>query len=98
MAAYVIFDVVSAEVDQMTGYLEKATASLEAFGGKVIVASNEVDVREGDWHPKRIVIIAFATMAKAQGWYESPHYREALPIRLQANRGEDKMVIVPGLA
>jgi uncharacterized protein (DUF1330 family) len=96
MAAYVIFDSVSVHPDQMTSYGEKAIASLEAFGGKLIAASNDIDAREGDWHPDRIVIIEFPTMAKAQGWYESPKYQEVLPIRLKANR--DKMVIVPGAA
>ena len=93
MAAYVIFDIVS--VHQMTGYREKAIASIEAFGGKIIAASNEIDAREGDWHPDRIVMIEFSTLAKAQDWYESLEYQEILPIRLKANR--DKMVIVPGL-
>ena len=96
MAAYVIFDSVSVHPDQMSGYWEKAIASLEAFGGKLIAASNDVDAREGDWQPERIVIIEFPTMAKATGWYDSLDYQEVLPIRLKANR--DKMVIVPGVA
>lgn len=95
MAAYMIFDVVSVHPEQMTGYRDKAIASLEAFDGKIVAASNEVDAREGDWHPDRILIIEFPTMEKAQGWYESPEYQEVLPIRLKANR--DKMVIVPGV-
>ena len=96
MAAYVIFDAVPVDPDQMKGYGEKAIASLEAYCGKIISATNDIDAREGDWHRERIVIIEFPTMAKAQGWYESPEYREVLPIRLKASR--DKMVIVPGLA
>lgn len=96
MAAYVIFDSVSIHPDQMTGYGEKAIASIEAFGGKLVAASNDIDAREGDWHPERIAIIEFPTMTKARAWYESPKYQEVLPIRLNAN--QDKMVIVPGVA
>ena len=95
MPAYVIFDVVSVHPEQMTGYREKAISSLEAFGGKFIARSSDIDVREGDWHPKRVLIIEFPSMADAQGWYESPEYQEVLPIRLKANR--DKMIIVPGV-
>ena len=95
MPAYVIFDVVSVHPEQMTGYREKAIASLTAFGGKIVAASNDVDVREVDWHPTRVLIIEFPSMANAQGWYESPEYQEVLPIRLRANR--DKMIIVPGV-
>lgn len=96
MAAYVIFDSVSVHPVQMEGYRERAIASIEAFGGKVIAASNEIDAREGDWRPDRIVIIEFPTMAKTQGWYESPEYQEVLPIRLHLKANRDKMVIVPG--
>ncbi len=96
MAAYVIFDIVSVHPEQMTGYSEGAIASLEAYGGKIIVASNDIDAREGDWHPERIAIIEFPTMERAQTWYESPEYQKVLPIRLKAHR--DKMVIVEGLS
>lgn len=96
MAAYVIFDILSVHPEQMTGYGDKAIASLEAHGGKIIAASNDIDAREGGWHPQRIVIIEFPTMERAQAWYESPQYQEVLPIRLKAHR--DKMVIVEGLS
>ena len=36
MAAYVIFDILSVHPEQMTGYGDKAIASLEAHGGKII--------------------------------------------------------------
>ena len=96
MAAYVIFDIVSVHPEQMTGYGEGAIASLEPYGGNLIVASNEIDSREGDWHPERIAIIEFPTLEKAQALYESPEYQKVLPIRLKAHR--DKMVIVEGLS
>ena len=95
MTAYVIFEIKSLHPEPMAGYGEKAIASLEAHGGEIIVASNDIDAREGDWHPERIAIIAFPSMAKAQAWYESPEYQEVLPLRLKANR--DKMIIVDGL-
>jgi len=96
MAAYVIFDSVSVHPEEMKDYGAKAVASLEAFGGKLVAASNDIDTREGDWRPERVVIIEFPTMAQAQAWYDSPAYQEVLPLRLKANR--DKMVIVPGVA
>lgn len=95
MTAYVIFDIISLHPEQMADYGEKAIASLKPFDGKLVAASSEVDSREGGWRPERIAIIEFPTMAKAQGWYESPAYQEVLPLRLKAHR--DKMVIVPGL-
>ena len=92
MAAYVIFDITPVHPEQMTGYSEGAIASLETYGGRIIVASNDIDAREGGWHPQRIAIIEFATMERAQAWYESPVYQKVLPIRLKAHL--EKMVIV----
>lgn len=95
MAAYVFFDVVSVHPERMTGYRDKAIASMKAFGGKLVAATNNIDCREGDSHPSRIVMLEFPSMENARAWYESPAYQELLPIRLSAN--EDKMVIFEGL-
>jgi uncharacterized protein (DUF1330 family) len=96
MGAYVFFDAVSVHPEQMTGYREKALASVAAFGGKLVAATNNIERREGDWQPARIVMLQFPSMDAARAWYESPEYQEVLPIRLSANK--DRMVIFEGLA
>ena len=50
---------------------------------------------EGDWRPKRIVIVEFPSMEKAKAWYNSPAYQEILPFRL--NNTDDKFIFVDGL-
>ena len=94
MVVYVIFDSIPGPSDQMKGYPDKAVASVETFNGKITAYSSDIDTREGDWYPDRIVVIEFPDMARAQEWYESAEYQEILPIRLKVNR--DKVVIVPG--
>jgi uncharacterized protein (DUF1330 family) len=79
----------------MSGYRDKALASVKAFGGKLVAATSNIDCREGDWHPARIVRLEFPSMETARAWYDSPEYQEVLPIRLDANK--DKMVIFEGL-
>jgi uncharacterized protein (DUF1330 family) len=49
MAAYVFFDVVSVHPERMSGYREKALASVKAFDGKLVAATDNIDCREGDW-------------------------------------------------
>ena len=95
MAAYVFFDAVSVHPERMSGYRDKALASIKAFDGKLVAATGNIESREGDWHPTRIVMLEFPSMEKARAWYESPEYQEVLPIRLGANK--DKMVIFEGL-
>ena len=95
MAAYVLFDVVSVHPERMNGYRDKAFASIAAFGGRLVAATSEIDCREGDWRPARVVMLEFPSMERARAWYDSPAYQEVLPIRLAANR--DRMVIFEGL-
>ena len=96
MSAYMIFDVKSVNRGEaMEEYREKAVEMIPRFGGKIIVASNDVDAREGDWEPDRILIIEFPSIDDARALYESSEYQEILPIRLKAN--QDKMVIVEGM-
>ena len=95
MAAYVFFDVISVHPERMSAYRDKAYASIKAFGGKLVARTNNIDCREGDWHPTRIVMLEFPSMENARAWYDSPEYQEVLPIRLDANR--DKMVIFEGV-
>lgn len=96
MSAYVIIDSKSVNPDEaMDEYRQKAGATLKAHNGKMIAASTEIDAREGDWTPERMLIIEFPSIDAARAWYDSPEYQEVLPIRLRAN--QDKLVIVEGL-
>jgi len=40
-----------------------------------------VDVREGGWSPRRLVILEFPTLTRAQAWWESPEYAPAKALR-----------------
>jgi uncharacterized protein (DUF1330 family) len=95
MPAYVFFDVVSVHPERMSGYRDKAFASVKAFDGKLVAATENIDCREGVWRPTRVVMLEFPSMQKARAWYDSPEYQEVLPMRLSAN--EDKMIIFEGL-
>ena len=101
MAAYVIFDVPpGGGTEAMKPYREKAFDTLIPYGGRPIVRTNDIDVREvrpdKAWVPTRLLIIEFPTLSAARAWYESPEYQAVLPLRLNA-RGQDNMVIVEGV-
>jgi uncharacterized protein (DUF1330 family) len=78
MAGYVIFDVGPSDRDAMKPYLEKAFDTLRAHGGRVIVSTSNIDVRESrhglGWKPTRLFIAEFPSMKAARSWYESPEY------------------------
>jgi uncharacterized protein (DUF1330 family) len=53
-----------------------------------------VEVKEGGWQPKRLVVLEFASMDQARKWYHSPEYAPALALRLKAARS--KVLLVEG--
>ena len=94
MAAYVIGDVEVTNPELMGEYAGKAGTTVEAHGGKAIVLGGESETVEGDWQPKRLVVLEFSDMAAAKAWYNSPEYQQLLPMRLQASNGN--VIIIEG--
>ena len=50
---------------------------------------------EGDWRPKRIVVLEFEDLEAVKRWYDSPEYREAR--RLREGAATLQAVAVEGL-
>src|SRR5829696_2859652 len=60
-------------LEAMKPYREKAFDTLIPYGGKPIVRTDHIEVREvrheKAWTPTRLLIIEFPTLAAAQAWY-----------------------------
>ncbi len=84
MAAYIIFDV--EDTDKLEGttlgdeYVKLAGESLVPLQSKAIVHGGMVEVLEGDWEPKTLVMLEFESMEQARQWYKSPAYAKAVDI------------------
>lgn len=95
MPAYLISQI---DVHDKVGYEEYRKlvgASLAKYGGKFIARGGRMDVLEGDWNPKRVVICEFESLERARAWYESPEYRPAMEIRQKTS--DAKIIVVDGL-
>jgi uncharacterized protein (DUF1330 family) len=95
MPAYLITEI---EVTDPAGYEQyraRVGQSLQAYGAKFLVRGGDIEVLEGDWQPKRIVMCEFESLAKAREWYNSDLYRELKQIR-QGNASM-KIIAVEGL-
>jgi uncharacterized protein (DUF1330 family) len=95
MAAYIIVEI---EVTDPVGYEEYknlAGATVEKYGGKYIVRGGKTEVLEGDWNPKRIVVLEFPTMERAKEWLNSPVYRE--PRKMRHRTAKTNMLVVEGV-
>jgi uncharacterized protein (DUF1330 family) len=67
-------------------YLERIDATLAPFEGRFVVHGATPDVLEGEF-PGHLIVIGFPTRAQAEAWYNSPAYREILPLRLENSTG-----------
>ena len=84
MSAYVILDITVTDLDLFEEYKNLAPATIEAYGGKCLARGGQAEALEGDWSPNRIVILEFKSSEVAKQWLNSPEYREARSMRLQA--------------
>jgi uncharacterized protein (DUF1330 family) len=68
-------------------YRPLAAAAVAAFGGRFLVRGGEPRTLEGDRALQRVVVLEFDSVARAEEWYRSKQYQEALAIRLRASIG-----------
>lgn len=93
--AYYISEFELADPEGIKPHSEQVEATFAPFTGRYLVRGGDTASLEGD-QPKRIVMIAFDSMAQAQAWYDSPAYRAIRPIRLQS--AKSRVYIVEGAA
>ncbi len=95
MAAYIIFDVEVTDPTLADDYLKLANESLTPFQSKTIVHGGVVEVLEGDWEPKTLVMLEFESMEQARQWYKSPAYAKAKDILHRA--ASSNVILVEGV-
>jgi uncharacterized protein (DUF1330 family) len=66
MAAYVIVDVDVHDPDAYEEYRRQTPATIDAYGGRFLVRGGATSVLEGNWTPKRVIVIEFPSVARAK--------------------------------
>jgi uncharacterized protein (DUF1330 family) len=87
--------IVHLEVLDPTAYAEYSKAvpaTIAAHGGRFLVRGGAVEVLEGEFMPKRVVVLEFPDVDTAKGWYRSPEYAPLIAMRKRAARGSFYMV------
>ncbi len=96
MAAYIISDVTIHDEANANNYRERAARAIAQHGGKYLARAGAIEVLEGTWSPRAIVIVEFPDMERARKWYHSAEYAEALAFR-DAALSRD-LILVEGMA
>jgi uncharacterized protein (DUF1330 family) len=95
MPAYLIVETDITDPEQYEQYKAASPAAIAAAGGRFVVRGGELAVLEGDWSPKRLVVVEFDDLETARRFYESPEYQEA--IKLREGAASLNMVAVEGV-
>ena len=85
MAAFLMADVAVPDMEayRASGYLEAAPRIAAKFGGVYRMRGGRFDILEGEWVPRRMVMIEFPTMEDLLGFYECAEYRPFRGMRRQ---------------
>ena len=96
MPAYVIGEVEVGDPQAYQEYSKRVPETIAKYGGKFLVRGGAVEPKEGDWNPKRVVVLEFPTMEMARTWYHSPEYDPVLRMRLKAAKA--RLILVEGVS
>jgi len=81
MAAYVIVDIDVKDKEGYEEYKKLAAQSVVAYHGKYLARGGTTERIEGNWQPKRLVVLEFESLAEAKAWWHSETYEVAKQLR-----------------
>lgn len=96
MTAYVIFDVDIHDVPRYQEFIHKVKPALEAAGGRYLARGGAHRVYEGDWTPRRIVLLEFPSVQAWEDFYHGPVYQGLKALRDECSTA--RLISVDGLA
>lgn len=96
MPAYVIVDIEVTDPEGYKEYVKIAPATVAQYGGCYLARGGHTEVLEGDWQPKRLVILEFPSVDQAKAWLNSPEYAPARALRHRY--AHSNMVVIEGMA
>ena len=95
MSAYVIFDVEIRDMVRYQDFMKAVKPAIEAAGARYLARGGAHTVHEGDWQPRRIVVLEFPSIASWERFYTGP-YQAFKAIRDECSSA--RLVSVEGLA
>jgi len=91
---YVIAEVEVQNKEAFEEYRKLVPATLEPYGGRFVIRGGKVETMEGDWTPKRIVVLEFPDFERAREWWASEAYAE--PKRMRQRAAKTNLILVEG--
>jgi len=95
MAAYLIVDLDVKNPAGYDDYRREVPATVAKYGGRFVVRGGAMEVLEGDWNPKRVVVLEFPSMDALKRWYHSDDYKPLIALRQKHSTGN--LIAVEGV-
>ncbi|OGX24639.1 MAG: hypothetical protein A2Y03_03025 [Omnitrophica WOR_2 bacterium GWF2_38_59] len=95
MSAFVIIDMDVKDQEQYAKYMKQGGPTIIAHDGEPLVRGEKIEVWEGNWQPKRMIVIKFKTVEAARDWWNSSDYKEAKKLRAKAALA--KIICIEGI-
>ncbi|MFJ4156227.1 DUF1330 domain-containing protein [Pseudomonas sp. NPDC089752] len=73
------------EGDFYNRYMHAVKPMLEKWGATFIVATDSLDILEGDREVARVIILEFSSLVKARDFYYSDEYQSIIGLRLKSS-------------
>ena len=91
-----IVDVEILNPEKYQQYVKVVPPTIAAYGGRFLVRGGRAERLEGDWVPKRVVILEFDSVERAKEWWNSIEYSGPKALRQSASAAN--MILVEGVA
>ena len=63
-------------------YKKLSPPTVALYGGRLLSrGGGRTETQEGDWSPRRLVLLEFPSVQQAQAWIDSPEYAPARRLR-----------------
>ncbi len=95
MPAYLIVDLEVTDPEAFERYKREVAPNLASFGARYLARGGKTEVLEGDWSPRRLVILEFPSLARLEEWYRSPAYAPLLELRRRS--ASSRLVATEGI-
>ena len=94
MKGCVLIDTEAINPEANAQYIKKILPVMAAHGRRFLVRTSDIDVVQGDWAPKRLVVMEFDSLEAARGFIGSGEYSALDDLHQRA--AKSRAVVVEG--
>lgn len=94
MAGYVIAQVEVHDAEEYKKYLAGFMDVFNQFNGRILVATDKMEILEGKWPQGRTIVMEFPSIDGAREWYTSKAYQGVAKHRLLS--AKTNMTLIDG--